>query len=85
MAMWGRHCGLHDSGSSWAAPLHNTTGDKQGSVASLWALAGWGKELARSSCFHNYSMAISLAGKHSTSAVPGTYMGRQQGLQHSGT
>lgn len=44
---------------------------KRGST-ELWGSHWMVGELARSSCFHNHRTAISRAGKHSTSTVPGT-------------
>lgn len=46
------------------------------SVASLRGLQLDAGESARSSCFHNYNTACSLASKHGTSAGPST-LGRE--------
>lgn len=43
MGMWGRQCGLHDSGYSWTAPLCNTTGQTRFRGKPAGTLAGCGE------------------------------------------
>lgn len=55
--------------NDWAFP-QRTTGQTRNPSAS--PLGCWlASQAARSSCFHNYSSVISLAGKERTSGVPG--------------
>lgn len=54
-------------------------GQTEGPRPASWGSGCLVRQSARSSCFHNYGVAISLAGKHGASGVPRTRGGEAVG------